>query len=213
MPTYFALIAIVIGVGSVTWYLLKKESLESVGWKVVECIHKGDGECLYKYSDSQERKVLGYDRESLVRFGRDYLAPAFAGTELTAEKSVTALPQVGWILATRAITGSDVSAGIGVRVARTSDGIKVPTLIGESFLAAAVVKYSDPKLPQPERKIRAWLQAGKQDGPQLNNMGIHGIWIDESDRFYTWEEYVKKTEIQLAKTIEMDSKRRSNAGR
>lgn len=213
VPTHLVLISMAIGSGLVAWYVMKRESLESVGWKVIGCIHRGDGGCMYDYSDSQERQLLGYDRNALVRFGREYLAPAFEGTELSNDKTATALPQQGWVLATRAISGSDVSTGIGVRVARTSDGIKVPTLVGESFLAAAVVKYSDSNLSQPERKIRAWLRAGKEDGPLLREFGIHGIWIDASDRFFTWEEFVNKTEIQLEKTLAIESENRKKTTR
>jgi hypothetical protein len=197
----------VITASLLTWFLMTRqgESLESAGWRAVSCIHEGDGDCLYALSDLMERDKIGYDKVAMKRFASEYLAPAFAGTTLVEKKEATPMPSRGWTLATRYFTGS-TDGGIGVRVGKTPDGPKVPTLVAEAFLAAASAKYGDPKLSQPERKVTAALKAAQKDGPLLEAMGIKGIWRDSPDQFLTWEEFAEENEVRLARVIASRSK-------
>jgi hypothetical protein len=205
------LVPLLAGLGFLTYFLYKPNTLEANGKQLASCIVEEDMRCIALYLTEEDLRHYGLERsEALsmlqavlrVRRNRAQYTGSPAKLTLMAASSNDRGKQDGICNVVVPLKAPTTDSNWGFITSKTGNGIQSPQLITSllvSFISDEVVPAtSNPKFSKLHRMIKF----AQRTGPELSEIGFKGVWRDDLSQILTWEEYAERYKSVLLKSPE-----------
>lgn len=208
------LTAIIVTVVAVVLYSRwRPETLAQGAERLLGCIERADGDCLYRYSIKAEREAMALTPDKLERFVKEYVRPSYAGYKRVGVSPPDEYREQGiYGLAAKLQDTKGRTAYLPAYVNLTDDGPRSDVVTSLVF-ASIFAHHGSGTAPYGKQKIEVLGKGMEADRATLESLGIFGFVETTSNTFVKWETYIKYAKRRLATWDKVEAKRREEQHR
>ncbi len=184
-----ALVIAVLAVGLSAWFIMTRDTLESVASRSFDSITAADGATFMRLMSPEERSALGLNKEQWTRFLTDYVRPELDKWTHVAEPNYEYSSESEALASThRFLSPFGRTAGLRVEVGRTMDGPRSTGLVKNLITLVASMKYGR---NYPKNKVGLFYSMRDLcalDGAALDGLRLHGTYNVTRKQIEPWAE-------------------------
>lgn len=150
----------------------------------------GDTFAVWPHVDPAEAKRMQIDAATFERLMHQYILPTFqklGEPSNWSDEPAVEPPQGGWWASVEYRKPDGSPKRLAIRAIPSSDGAMLYSFFPPLIMGTMAVRH---KLESDTNSYQWQARAIEADGPLLDHLGVHGLWVTERSegRFFTWGE-------------------------
>lgn len=187
----FACLVIIVA----SFFIWSRPSLERVAKRGVDCVIRGDGDCVYELTPRAEREAYGMPRQAYSRVLKEIVLPHIRSAGRQTEMTIG---DNGVALATHEInTPEGRMWSVGAGATNTDEGIKSPSLLTMAVMSACMSENQGGIAGVA--KARSQIVFIQKNRAKLEEIGMKGVYRNPDEGLWTWDKWLEHCEETLAR--------------